>query len=247
MATKYTLKHTGAEIDNLLTKIETAPENIASENFVSTEIANLVDSAPETLDTLGEVATALQENENVVEALNSAIGNKANTSDVLTKTNTTAFTPTADYHPVTKKYVDEKISNNDFIIHEHTDETSYKNIATKTYTAEVALDDGFYLIYGSAGGVSGTSAAATAKFGINGTFTETFSNGTDGYSSNWMIFLLVAGGKSTAYVEDKNTSTLKILTISAKPTSISITGSSATSSKYVNYVYIRYLNIYKLK
>lgn len=28
-------------------------------------------------------------------------------SDVLTKTNTTAFTPTADYHPATKKYVDD--------------------------------------------------------------------------------------------------------------------------------------------
>lgn len=33
---------------------------------------------------------------------------KANTSDVLTKTNTTSYTPTADYHPATKKYVDDK-------------------------------------------------------------------------------------------------------------------------------------------
>ena len=32
---------------------------------------------------------------------------KANVSDVLTKTNTTAFTPTADYQPATKKYVDD--------------------------------------------------------------------------------------------------------------------------------------------
>ena len=35
---------------------------------------------------------------------------KANTSDVLTKTNTTSFTPTGDYHPATKKYVDDSIS-----------------------------------------------------------------------------------------------------------------------------------------
>ena len=34
---------------------------------------------------------------------------KANTSDVLTKTNTTEFTPTSDYHPATKKYVDDFI------------------------------------------------------------------------------------------------------------------------------------------
>ena len=32
---------------------------------------------------------------------------KANISDVLTKTNTTAFTPTGDYNPATKKYVDD--------------------------------------------------------------------------------------------------------------------------------------------
>lgn len=31
-------------------------------------------------------------------------------SEVLTKTNTTAFTPTADYHPATKKYVDDQIA-----------------------------------------------------------------------------------------------------------------------------------------
>lgn len=31
-------------------------------------------------------------------------------ADVLTKTNTTSYTPTADYHPATKKYVDDTIS-----------------------------------------------------------------------------------------------------------------------------------------
>ena len=36
---------------------------------------------------------------------------KANTADVLTKTNTTAYTPTADYHPATKKYVDDIVWN----------------------------------------------------------------------------------------------------------------------------------------
>jgi len=32
---------------------------------------------------------------------------KANSADVLIKTNTTSFTPTANYHPATKKYVDD--------------------------------------------------------------------------------------------------------------------------------------------
>lgn len=43
---------------------------------VNTAIANLVNSAPETLNTLGEIAEALQENETLVETLNSSIGNK---------------------------------------------------------------------------------------------------------------------------------------------------------------------------
>ena len=51
--------------------------------YADEKVANLVGTAPETLDTLQEVATAIQENDTVVQALNSAIGNKANTSDVV--------------------------------------------------------------------------------------------------------------------------------------------------------------------
>lgn len=38
------------------------------------------------------------------------LSQKASTLDVLTKTNITEFTPTANYHPATKKYVDDSIS-----------------------------------------------------------------------------------------------------------------------------------------
>lgn len=44
--------------------------------YTDTAVANLVDSAPDTLDTLKEVADAIQQNETVVQALNQAIGNK---------------------------------------------------------------------------------------------------------------------------------------------------------------------------
>ena len=57
-------------------------KKLATEEYTDTKIADLVNSAPETLDTLGELATALQENEAVVDALNDAIGNKANKTDV---------------------------------------------------------------------------------------------------------------------------------------------------------------------
>ena len=39
------------------------------------------------------------------------VSSKANKSDVLTKTNTTEYTPTSDYNPSTKKYVDDAIAD----------------------------------------------------------------------------------------------------------------------------------------
>lgn len=43
---------------------------------IDIQIAKLVNSAPETLDTLGELAEALQENQEVVDVLNEAIATK---------------------------------------------------------------------------------------------------------------------------------------------------------------------------
>lgn len=48
-----------------------------STGYTDAKIAELIDGAPSTLDTLGEIAQAMQDNENVVEALESAIGSKA--------------------------------------------------------------------------------------------------------------------------------------------------------------------------
>ena len=51
-------------------------------SYTDTKISALINSAPTTLDTLGEIATAMEENADVVEALETAIGKKANTSDL---------------------------------------------------------------------------------------------------------------------------------------------------------------------
>lgn len=65
-----------------------AISNKADKSYVDERVTALVGSAPETLDTLEELATALQENEEVVEVLNEAITVKAD-----------------------KTYVDEAIAN----------------------------------------------------------------------------------------------------------------------------------------
>lgn len=55
---------------------ETNSDQIATTKFVKTVVSALINGAPETLDTLKEIADAIEENETIVDALNSSIGNK---------------------------------------------------------------------------------------------------------------------------------------------------------------------------
>lgn len=51
-------------------------ENVPTKDYIDEKLSDLVNSAPETLDTLGEIAYALEENEDVISALNSVVSNK---------------------------------------------------------------------------------------------------------------------------------------------------------------------------
>ena len=57
-------------------------ENTATKEFVRTTIADMVDSAPETLDTLNEIATALGNDPNFSTTILNMLSQKANTSDL---------------------------------------------------------------------------------------------------------------------------------------------------------------------
>lgn len=52
----------------------------SAKSYTDTKISNLINGAPETMDTLKEVSDAISKHESVVEALNAAIGNKAENS-----------------------------------------------------------------------------------------------------------------------------------------------------------------------
>ena len=54
--------------------------------YTDKKIADLINGAPETLDTLKEIADAIAENKTIVEALDSAIGKKANQTELDTHT-----------------------------------------------------------------------------------------------------------------------------------------------------------------
>ncbi len=68
----------------------------AAETYADTAITNLVNGAPETLDTLKELADTMKENEDVVTALDEAIGTKANQSELDTHTSNNTIHITAD-------------------------------------------------------------------------------------------------------------------------------------------------------
>lgn len=79
----------------------TAEEALTSaKGYTDTKIADLINGAPATLDTLGEIAQAMSDNKDVVDALDDAIGTKATTSDLTTHTNNTS-----NPHNVTKAQV----------------------------------------------------------------------------------------------------------------------------------------------
>ena len=69
------------------TAIDTAYSN--AKTYTDEKIAGLINGAPTTLDTLGEIATAMEENKDVVDSLDEAIGKKANQSDLTAHTGNT--------------------------------------------------------------------------------------------------------------------------------------------------------------
>lgn len=68
--------------------------------YTDMKIGELINGAPETLDTIKEVADAILENETIVEALNEAVGKKLNKDGDLTDT-TVTFTSEDDENPTT--------------------------------------------------------------------------------------------------------------------------------------------------
>lgn len=69
--------HTQADVTGLEDALSARPTTDAMNTAISTAISNLIDDAPETYDTLKEIADYIASDKTAMEALNSAIGNKA--------------------------------------------------------------------------------------------------------------------------------------------------------------------------
>lgn len=64
------------DVSGFETQIDALIKLNDAKEYADTAIAALVNSAPETLDTLGELATAFQENDEIIDVLNQAITTK---------------------------------------------------------------------------------------------------------------------------------------------------------------------------
>lgn len=126
--------------------------NKADKNYVDEKIAGLINSAPETLDTLGELAVAFQENDDVIGVLNEAIVTKAD-----------------------KTYVDELIGNipaeSDIVIVDCPDGT----VISHTFEQIMSAINGNKTVYAS---IYGSTIAPLVYIADDDSFIEFYSANT---------------------------------------------------------------------
>ena len=82
--------HAQADVTGLEDALTARPTTEAMNAAISTAISGLINGAPETYDTLKEIADYIDAHQEVVDALNAAIGNKADASVVTTLQETVA-------------------------------------------------------------------------------------------------------------------------------------------------------------
>lgn len=125
-------KNVAKDLENYYTKNETDALDAqllnTAKQYTNAEIAALIDSAPETLDTFKEIANAFAEDQEMLDTLNAAIGLKANqTSLDATNTKVTALeTDKADKDDIPTTYLESATVTNDVLTVNKSDGTSFQ-------------------------------------------------------------------------------------------------------------------------
>lgn len=107
---------------NKITNVTTPTSNgdAANKTYVDTAVANLVASAPSTLDTLNELAAALGNDASFSTTVTTSIGGKVSKSgDTMTGALTLSGAPTSNLHAATKLYVDNAVAGASGSVHKY--------------------------------------------------------------------------------------------------------------------------------
>jgi hypothetical protein len=177
---------------------------------ISTAVSNLVDGAPELLDTLNELAAAIGDDEDFITTITNSIGEKVDKSgDTMTGDLTLANDPTSALHAATKQYVDNietlepggttgqvlaKASATDFDVEWVDISTDLGGLTDVNLTG---IQDGNAIIYDSATGTF-LPGDAGGKFTVSETPPSGPGNGDTWFDSST--------GKAYIYYDDVDSS-----------------------------------------
>ncbi len=85
--------------------------NYATQSYVQGQVSNLIDSAPNLLNTLNEIAAAINDDPNFAATISTGLAGKLSlTGGTMTGTLTLAGAPTSTLEAATKGYVDQKVA-----------------------------------------------------------------------------------------------------------------------------------------
>jgi hypothetical protein len=136
---------------------------IASSNtYTDTAVSNLVDSAPELLDTLNELAAAIGDNPNYAADLATSVGEKVSKAgDTMTGLLVLSADPSADLGAATKQYVDT--AESDAVSTASADATSKANAAQSAAISTASADATTKADAAQAAAISTAATDATSK------------------------------------------------------------------------------------
>ena len=121
------------------------PTNIATTQYVNTQIANavsdLIDGAPTALDTLNELADALNDNASFASTITQQLATKANTADLATVATSGDYNDLSNTPTVPTDVSTLADSTNRFFSGSYTDLTNTPTIPTAT--SDLTNDSGF--------------------------------------------------------------------------------------------------------
>ena len=127
------------DLSGYYTKTET--DNVATQTlnsakgYTDTKVAELIDSAPETLDTFKEIADAFAEDQEVLDTLNSAIGLKADKAELSSYATKTELNTGLDEK--VDKVTGKGLSTNDYTTDEKNKLASLKNYDDTSVKADI--------------------------------------------------------------------------------------------------------------